>query len=352
MSKPNSILGPKNPPTHTLDPPSPCLCYRIRDRPPDAAGKNVAAPPIRCPSAELHYTAVARQAAATTMTDRTLPILLTIRRKLPELSGNFRSIAEQILEKPENVLNERVSALAKRSHCDAAQVIRLCKKLGFDGFSSFKSHVTRELLNQRRTLDSQIPSPQSTFEQLKAKFAEDFSRTINDTLNEIDEATMMAAVAKIRAARQILIAGFGSSGLAARDLQTKLLRLGFNALFLDDAENLRQMCAALSKGSLLIAFSFGGSTRYLIDSTQLARKAGAAIIVFTNYPDSPLAAASDLTLLTTADEQQLRLGAMASIISQHVAIDVLVSLLAMQDGEKARERILNIYQKSADKTLN
>jgi DNA-binding MurR/RpiR family transcriptional regulator len=283
------------------------------------------------------------------MTDKTLPILLTIRRKLPELSGNFRAIAEQILKKPESVLNERVSDLARRSHCDAAQVIRLCKKFGFDGFSSLKSHITHELLNQHRTLDKQIPAPESTFDQLKKKFAEDFSRTVNDTLNEIDESTMMAAVTKIQSARQILIAGFGSSGLVARDLQIKLLRLGFNALFLDDAENLRLMCAALSENSLLIAFSFSGSTEYLIDSAELARKGGATIIAFTNYPDSPLAATANLTLLTTADEQQLRLGAMASIISQHVAIDVLVSLLAMQDGEKARERILNIYQKSVDK---
>ena len=127
------------------------------------------------------------------MAETTLPILLSIRRKLPELSGNFRNIAEQILKSPESVLNERVSDLAKRSRCDSAQVIRLCQKFGFDGFSSLKNRIMEDFLKQRRTLESQIPAKGNSFDQLKQKFADEFIRTVNDTLNEVDEAQVGAA---------------------------------------------------------------------------------------------------------------------------------------------------------------
>ena len=265
------------------------------------------------------------------MAETTLPILLSIRRKLPELSGNFRNIAEQILKSPESVLNERVSDLAKRSRCDSAQVIRLCQKFGFDGFSSLKNRIMEDFLKQRRTLESQIPAKGNSFDQLKRKFADEFTRTVNDTLNEIDEAQIGAAAGHISRSRLILISGFGSSGLVARDLQTKLLRLGFTALFLDDAEILRSMCATLTAEDLFIAISFSGSTKYLLDDVAVARKNGTAVIGLTSYPDSPLAAASTQTLLTTADEQQLRLGAMVSVVAQYLVVDILISYLAKQD---------------------
>lgn len=280
------------------------------------------------------------------MAESTLPILLSIRRKLPELSGNFRNIAEQILKSPESVLNERVSDLAKRSRCDSAQVIRLCQKFGFDGFSSLKNRIMEDFLKQRRTLESQIPAKGNSFDQLKRKFADEFIRTVNDTLNEVDEAQVGAAAGYVRRSRLILISGFGSSGLVARDLQIKLLRLGFTALFLDDAEILRSMCATLTAEDLFIAISFSGTTKYLLDDVALARKNGTAVIGLTNYPDSPLAAASTLTLLTTADEQQLRLGAMVSVVAQYLVVDVLISFLAKQDRERTEERIISIYRKS------
>ena len=186
----------------------------------------------------------------------------------------------------------------------------------------------------------------NSFDQLKQKFADEFIRTVNDTLNEVDEAQVGAAAGYVRRSRLILISGFGSSGLVARDLQTKLLRLGFTALFLDDAEILRSMCATLTAEDLFIAISFSGTTKYLLDDVAVARKNGTAVIGLTNYPDSPLAAASTLTLLTTADEQQLRLGAMVSVVAQYLVADVLISFLAKQDRERTEERIISIYRKS------
>lgn len=140
---------------------------------------------------------------------------------------------------PKEVVNEKVSTLAKRSLCDSAQVVRFCQHLGFEDFPDLKNKIIEELLNQRRTLDSQIPFPENSFEQLKKKFADKFIRTINDTLHEIREEQMRKVLELLEKSRLILVSGFGSSGLVARDLQTKLLRLGFYAMFLVDAENTR-----------------------------------------------------------------------------------------------------------------
>lgn len=269
---------------------------------------------------------------------------LEIRQRLAELNGNNRVIAERILDHPEEVLQAKVSEFAERCHCDSAQVVRLCQKLGYDGFISLKNRIAAELIDPKRTLHRQIAEPATSFEQLKRNFSLNFTRTINDTLANLDEETVARAIALIRQARHIVVCGFGSSGLAARDLRIKLVRIGYYAMFPDDAEYARSLIATLSKEDLLILISFSGDTPYVLDNIKVAKKSGVPILALTNYLHSPLAESAACVLPTTADEQRLRLGAMDSTIAQFLVIDLLSSLMAVESPRQTEQRILQIFE--------
>lgn len=269
---------------------------------------------------------------------------LEIRQRLSELSGNNRVIAERIVNFPEEVLQAKVSEFAARCHCDSAQVVRLCQKLGYDGFTSLKNRIAAELIDPKRTLHRQIAEPATSFEQLKRNFALNFTRTINDTFANLDEETVERAVSQIRQARHIVVCGFGSSALAARDLRIKLVRIGYYAMFPDDAEYARSLIATLSKEDLLILISFSGDTPYVLDNIKVAKKSGVPILALTNYLHSPLAESAVCVLPTTADEQRLRLGAMDSTVAQFLVIDLLSSLMAVESPRQTEQRILQIFE--------
>ena len=276
--------------------------------------------------------------------ESTPKFLLEIRQRLVELSGNNRVIAERIINYPEEVLQAKVSEFAERCHCDSAQVVRLCQKLGYDGFTSLKNRIAVELLDPKRTLHRQIAEPATSFEQLKRNFSLNFTRTINDTLANLDEGTVGQAVGLIRRARHIAVCGFGSSALAARDLRIKLVRIGYYAMFLDDAENIRSLVATLSKEDLLILISFSGDTPYILDNVRVAEKNGVPVLALTNYLHSPLAESASCVLPTTADEQRLRLGAMDSTVAQFLVIDLLSSFMAEESPRQTEQRILQIFE--------
>jgi transcriptional regulator, RpiR family len=276
--------------------------------------------------------------------ESTPKFLLEIRQRLVELSGNNRVIAERIINYPEEVLQAKVSEFAERCHCDSAQVVRLCQKLGYDGFTSLKNRIAVELLDPKRTLHRQIAEPATSFEQLKRNFSLNFTRTINDTLANLDEETVGQAVGLIRRARHIVVCGFGSSALAARDLRIKLVRIGYYAMFLDDAENIRSLVATLSKEDLLILISFSGDTPYILDNIRVAEKNGVPVLALTNYLHSPLAKSASCVLPTTADEQRLRLGAMDSTVAQFLVIDLLSSFMAEESPRQTEQRILQIFE--------
>ena len=276
--------------------------------------------------------------------ESTPKFLLEIRQRLVELSGNNRVIAERIINYPEEVLQAKVSEFAERCHCDSAQVVRLCQKLGYDGFTSLKNRIAVELLDPKRTLHRQIAEPATSFEQLKRNFSLNFTRTINDTLANLDEETVGQAVGLMRRARHIAVCGFGSSALAARDLRIKLVRIGYYAMFLDDAENIRSLVATLSKEDLLILISFSGDTPYILDNVRVAEKNGVPVLALTNYLHSPLAESASCVLPTTADEQRLRLGAMDSTVAQFLVIDLLSSFMAEESPRQTEQRILQIFE--------
>ena len=206
------------------------------------------------------------------------------------------------------------------------------------------SRIAVELLDPKRTLHRQIAEPATSFEQLKRNFSLNFTRTINDTLANLDEETVGQAVGLIRRARHIVVCGFGSSALAARDLRIKLVRIGYYAMFLDDAENIRSLVATLSKEDLLILISFSGDTPYILDNVRVAEKNGVPVLALTNYLHSPLAESASCVLPTTADEQRLRLGAMDSTVAQFLVIDLLSSFMAEESPRQTEQRILQIFE--------
>lgn len=270
---------------------------------------------------------------------KNLSVLRMIQRKMPELNGKARIIAENILADPESVIQEKASDLAKRSGVDSARVVRLCQQLGFEGFPDLKKQLVDEFLSQRSTLERQIAPADTPIEKLKVQFATDFTRTINDTLAELDETQLKKALTLFSGAKCIYLAGYGSSALAAQDMQTKLLRLGFTAIFLNDYENLYTLSHTFSATDLLVLFSFSGSTESILKTTDVANIRGVPVLALTGNPSSPLAKKAELTLLTVADEDKLRVGAMSSVISQFLTVDILISLLAGLDRSRTENRI-------------
>ena len=267
------------------------------------------------------------------------PVLRMIQRQLPELNGKFRTIAEQILKDPERIIHEKAADLAARSGADSAQVVRLCQKLGFHGFPDLKAKIMEGFLAQWNTLDRQIAPKNKPISALKQRFREDFTKTINDTLDELDDRELRQAVDMISSARNIYLAGVGTSGMAARDMQIKLLRIGLSAFFIEDVELMRMLCSLLTSDDLLVLISFSGTTASILNLARIVSENQVPILCLTNYPASPLGQCASRVLLTTANEEKLRIGAMTSLIAQLLVIDLIVSLLAGINRRQTEDRI-------------
>lgn len=93
---------------------------------------------------------------------------------------------------------------------------------------------------------------------------------------------------------------------------------------------------------VLIAISESGSTKDIIESAQIAHKAGATVIGITGRAKSPLSKTSNMVISVNSKEAALLLAPMTSRLVQLAIIDVLFVAVAMGSIGEYRQQLNNV----------
>ena len=277
------------------------------------------------------------------MTQSTPKTLLKIRELYSSFHGNYIRIADCILHNPGLLIRDKVSDVAAACNCDNAQIIRFCQKLGFKGFSDMKRAMSHDLIPLQTNIDNISLNKGSGFSRLMEDFRKDYLQTINDTILMCDEKVIPNVVEKIKNARKIMLCGLGASGIVCEDLQMKLVHMGYPAFFYSNQTLNKMMCSLLEKNDLMIVISFSGKNKEILQYAQVAKSNNCPIVVITNYSNSPLALLSDMLLLTSSQEDDFRIGAMTSRLSQLMIVDILSVTLALKDIKKTEKNLAKTH---------
>ncbi|MCM3657982.1 MurR/RpiR family transcriptional regulator [Agromyces mediolanus] len=276
-------------------------------------------------------------------------VFVALRQRMPQLSKSERHIAELVLDRPAVVVESTITRLAELADTSPASVARFCRAVGYAGYKEFRiaiaaansrEQAARELF---RVDDAEIDASDSALDVV-TKVAYQEARAIEETARGIDLEALDAVVAALRTAPRIDIFGAGSSGLTAQDLQLKLHRIGIPSFCWTDAHLALTSFALTGPGSVAIGISHSGQTLEPNQMLALARTRGATTVAITNYPDSPLAAASDRLLVTSARESRYRTGAMSSRLAQMAIVDFLVVRLLQGEIDRAGELLRLTYE--------
>lgn len=249
-----------------------------------------------------------------------------------ELSRSESRAARVIADQPEVAVNLTITELAELAGVGEATVSRLCRALGFASFHALKIAIATHL--QSPGSPSESGSAVTAEPARRRAAASQVALLIDETADLLDDASLERAVDAIAKARRTDIYGVGSSGLSAQDARARFAYLGLNCHAPLDHHFQIMAAASLKDTDVLLLVSASGSTRELLPLAQLARKAGATVIVLTAAPRSPLGRVADVRLLTG----RLRKGPVGNLetkIVQLFAIELLASALSDRLGESA-----------------
>jgi len=242
-----------------------------------------------------------------------------LKMQLDSLSPSLRRIADYILQNAETVIYQTITELASAVGVGEASVTRLCRKLGFPGFHAFKIAITTDLAN---VPNEELPNG-TGITDLATQATRQSTLAIEETRRIIDPDTVECVVQAIASAPRVEVSGQGNSALAAEFFASKLLRLGIFASSHADPHITAVSAATLPKTGVMIAITRSGSTIDTVQALKIAHEQGAFTVAITNRASSPITQYAREVLYTASPEGPLAGGAISSLTSQILLLEVL-----------------------------
>lgn len=256
-----------------------------------------------------------------------------------EFSQSEKQIAKYILKHGENVLSMSIHELAKKTYTSPATIVRLCKKIGLQGYNDFKIKYSAELqydLHHNDRIDVNFPfQADDSFPLISHKLATLYEEVISDTLKLIDFTELNKIIDLLYHNQNIDIYGSGNSLLAAMSFQHKMMRIGkdVNVKVLHGEQVFVSYNSNPQKIALLISYS--GETHEIIQIAQTLKEKKTPIIVLTSIGDNHLSHYADYILHIGSREKIFtKIAPFASQISIEYLMNIIFSCIFQKNYEQ------------------
>ncbi len=246
---------------------------------------------------------------------------------LEDLPVSERKVARYVSQNLDNMVGLSVEELAGRSGSSQAAVVRFCKKLGYKGYRDFSIQLVSELavaqrVNVHRAGVSDILAGEKAGNVIR-KVCHHNIQAIEDTFSLVEPEQVELAADKLFHAQRVDLYAIAASNLVAQDAQQKLMRINKRVTAYSDPHLQLSSASTLTPSDVVIALSWSGETREVLEAAELARRNGAFIIAITRFGKVSLDALADVHFGLSAPEMAIRSGAMSSRIAQMTMIDIL-----------------------------
>jgi len=270
------------------------------------------------------------------------PLCFTLIRAIyTQLSEKEKTIADYFLDQPEKIIHSTISQVAEDVGVANATVFRFTKRLGYKGYQSMKISLASEIITTFKDIHEKI-NERDDEKTITEKVFSSNIRTLEDTLQVLDQQQLQQAVNALVAARKIEFYGNGGSGAIAMDAHHKFLRSGLLTSCYTDGHLQAMSAAQLTKNDVVVCISHSGTSRDVIDALEIAKFNGVTIIAITQFGKTPLSEKADISLLTVSVETEFRSEALASRLAQLSIIDALYVNVSIQLKEQMKTSLQNL----------
>lgn len=276
-----------------------------------------------------------------------MSIMINMLKERENLSVSERAVLDYLIENKSSLKDLSVESVAKASYTSPASVVRMAKKLGYDGFKDFKvdyilANSKVEIPNNKEYKDIILVDNKGNYTGKTA--VENNIRALEDTIRLYSDENIKKAAKMIMTSRKILLFGKGSSGLVAQDFQMKLRRIDRFCLAQDDLHEQLIDVTFADQRDVVILISNSGETEEIVHAASIAKENNAKIISIVRVGKSLVSDIADVVLFTSALEGEFRSAAMTSRISQMAIVDALFTECAYYDLDRSIRKLERTYK--------
>ena len=223
--------------------------------------------------------------------------------------------------------------VTQKLHISQAALTRFAKKCGFTGYREFVFQYQHQASKQ--DINSHKHSP------LTKRVLRSYSIMREHTQDLIDEAQLERVAQLIDDAERVYFFGTGSSGLIAREMKLRFMRLGVVCEALTDRDGFAWTTSIMDENCLVLGFSLSGTTKSVLDSLLDAKDMGAKTILFTSSPSKDSQAYTE-TVLVASHSQSSYIQRISAQLPMLFLTDLIYAYF-LEINRESKEKIFNSY---------
>ncbi len=223
--------------------------------------------------------------------------------------------------------------VTQKLHISQAALTRFAKKCGFTGY--------REFVFQYQHQASKPDTHSHKHSPLTKRVLRSYTIMREQTQDLIDEEQLERVAQLIDDAERVYFFGTGSSGLIAREMKLRFMRLGVVCEALTDQDGFAWTTSIMDENCLVLGFSLSGTTQSVLDSLLDAKEMGAKTILFTSAPNKNSQAYTE-TVLVASHSQSSYIQRISAQLPMLILIDLIYAYF-LEINRESKEKIFNSY---------
>lgn len=180
-----------------------------------------------------------------------------------------KAIADYFLSNSEKT-DFSSKAMKERLFVSEASLSRFAKKLGFKGYREFIYRYEEGFSEKNLPISFEFQEILDVYREL-----------LNETANYVDESQIKSFCEMLKEARHVVVFGVGSSGLVAKEMKFRFMRLGVMMEALERSDEMKMQSVILGNDSMAIGISLSGKKEEVIFSLKKAAQGGAKTVLIT-----------------------------------------------------------------------
>lgn len=261
-----------------------------------------------------------------------------------EIYKDNASVAEQglldyILANPDTAAESSVHELSRMSYCSASTIVRMCRKLGFEGYRDMRMELQCELAIRKKGIEQKLQQLEESDEMgdIIQGVTYDHIASLEESARLIAPDTLAKCADLLSDSKSLLLFGLGESRLIAQSFSWRMGQMGksCSCSCSDEVQNQYEMAGKATSEDVGIIISYSGETEEMVRCAELLQEQKTPVIAVTRKYDSPLSKAATVCLYVKNEEQDGLF--LPARLAQLNALDILYTAYSVRN-KKVSER--------------
>ena len=264
------------------------------------------------------------------------------------LTANEERIATFILSHIDEIPQMTIEDLAKKTYTSHSAIVRLAKKLDYEGFKEFKAELVEIVYRNLHKIDNVNPNfpfePSDNSEVIAKKMATLYTETIQRSVVQLDYPLLEQVAKLLLKAKRIFLFAQGDTQIRCRGFQNKLMKINRFPIIGEEYADEDWVAANVTEEDCVMILSYSGRVKQYERFLQLFHDKKIPSVLFTGNAHGELNELADYVQVVTQTEYDFwKIGTFSSQVAFQYILDTLFSIMYSQNYQKNVVNLKNKY---------